>query len=389
MRKTFFIAISLFFFIATPFMSSASTLFFIPQGTVYQESDTFIKTLYIDTGDQKINTVASKIIFDQDILEVVDIITGDSIVELWMGEPVISNENGSIEFTGGTPGGYSGKGIIIKIIFKAKKTGAGNLTLSDTKVLLNDNKATEDETTPIDNSYTINIIEKSNDFIKITSDSSPNQDKWQNSDTISLYWDLTNEAQYSYILSRDSLIEPDEIPDRPEGELVWMGSMSYEELEDDIYYFHLKQKLPNEEKWSPKSTVRTMIDTTSPKEFILQIVNIEDKKYLVFSTTDATSGIDHYELSEVSLNWLGDIKSKQETEWKIVESPYLLKDQNLRSIIKIKAVDKAANERLSEIILYSGPKIFPYQIIFLLLVGVIIIILVIWKVSFRKRRSKK
>ena len=389
MRKIFFITIFLFFFTIAPFVSSASTLFFLPQNTEHQKSNTFIKTLYIDTEDQKINTVASKIIFDQDILEVVDIITGDSIVELWMGEPVISNENGSIEFTGGIPGGYSGKGIIIKIIFKAKKTGAGNLSLSDTKVLLNDNKATEDETTPIDNSYAINIIEKSNDFIKITSDSSPNQDKWQNSDTISLYWDLTNEAQYSYILSRDSLIEPDEIPDRPEGELVWMGSMSYEELEDDIYYFHLKQKLPNEEKWSPKSTVRTMIDTTSPKEFILQIVDIEDKKYLVFSTTDATSGIDHYELSEIDSNWLGDIKSEQEIKWKIVESPYLLEDQKLRSIIKIKAVDKADNERLSEIILYSGPKIFPYQIIFLLLVGVIIIILVIWKVSFRKRRSKK
>ncbi len=387
MRKIFFIAISLFFFAITPFISSASTLFFLPQNTEHQKSNTFIKILYIDTEDQKINTVASKIIFDQDVLEVVDIITGDSIVELWMGEPVISNENGSIEFTGGIPGGYSGKGIIIKIIFKAKKIGDCNLNLSDTKVLLNDSKATEDKINFSNNGC--DSIEKSDDFIKIISNSNPNQDKWQNSDTISLYWDLTDKTQYSYILSRDSLIEPDEIPDRPEGELVWMGSMSYEELEDDIYYFHLKQKLPDEERWSPKSTVRTMIDATSPKEFILQVVNIEDKKYLVFSTTDATSGIDHYELSEIGLNWLGDIKSEQETEWKIVESPYLLEDQNLRSVIKIKAVDKADNERLSEIILYSGPKIFPYQIIFLLLVGVIIIILVIWKVSFRKRRSKK
>ena len=385
MRKIFFIAISLFFFTITPFISNASTLFFLPQNTEHQRSNTFIKILYIDTGDQKINTVASEIIFDQDILEVVDIITGDSIVELWMGEPVISNENGSIKFTGGIPGGYSGKGIIIKIIFKAKKTGTCNLSLSDTKVLLNDNKATEDEVAFSNNGC--NTIEKSDDFIKIISDSGPNQNEWQNNDTISLYWDLTDETQYSYILSRDSMAEPDEIPDKPEGELIWMGNMSYKGLEDDIYYFHLKQKLLNEEKWSPKVTTITMIDTTNPEEFISQIVDIEGKKYLAFSTADATSGIDHYEVLEIGLNWLGDIKSGQETEWKIVESPYLLEDQNLRSIIKIKAVDKADNERLSEIVLYSGLKIFPYQIIFLLLVGVIIIFLIIWKVFFRKKEK--
>ncbi|MCK4592561.1 hypothetical protein KAT63_03955 [Candidatus Parcubacteria bacterium] len=386
MRKISFIAMFLFFFTAAPFTSNASTLFFMPQSAEYQESDTFIKSLHIDTKDQKINTLEAKINFDQNALEVIDVITGDSVIELWMGEPVISNKNGSIEFTGGIPGGYSGNGIILKIIFKAKKTGSCKLSLSDTKTLLNDGMATEDEISILDNSY--NIVEKSDSFIKIESKSNPDENKWSNNDTFSLHWDLVDEADYSYILSKDPLAEPDEIPDRPKGELVWMGSMSYEELKDDIYYFHLKQKLPDE-KWSPKITVRTMVDTTSPKEFTPQIIDIEGMKYLVFATTDAASGIDYYKVSETGLNWLGNIKPKQETKWEIAKSPYLLKDQSLKSIIKVKANDKAGNERLSEVILPSKPKFFPSQITFWILIGTTVIILIIWIIFWRKSRDKE
>ena len=393
MRKIFF-TIGFLFFVMVPFIGNASTLFFLPQGGEYQESNTFIESLYIDTEGQKINTLETKINFDQNVLEVVDVITGDSVIELWMGAPIISNENGSIEFTGGMPGGYSGNGVVLKIIFKAKKTGDGNLYLSDTKILLNDGIATEDEIIFLDSNF--DIVEKSDSSINVEIKSNIDENKWSNDDTLSLHWDLIDEADYSYVLSRDPLTEPDEIPDKPagissgsvKGELVWMGDMSYEGLKDDIYYFHLKQKLPDED-WSPKITARTMIDATSPEEFTLQIIDIEGEKYLVFITTDTTSGISHYEVSEISLNWFGKIKSGQEIKWETAKSPYLLKDQNLKSALRVKAVDKAGNERLSEISLYSGPNISLDQIIFLVLAGIIIIFLIIWKVFSRKKKNRK
>lgn len=384
MRKVFFIITFSFFFMAAPFVGNASTFFFLPQNAEHQESETFVKTLYIDTEDQKINTIESKINFNQEVLEAVDIIIGDSVIKLWIEAPTISNKNGTIEFAGGIPNGHSGEGIILKIIFKAKKIGNSDLNLSDTKILLNDGKAAEDKIILLDNDYGVNIIEKSTDFIKITSGSGSNQDEWQNSDTISLHWDLTDEAQYSYILSRDFSTEPDKIPDKPEGELIWMGDMSYEGLEDDIYYFHLRQKLPDKE-WSSKITIRTMIDATDPEEFTLQVIDIENKKYLVFSTTDATSGIDRYEVSETGLDWLGNTKPEQTIKWKIAKSPYLLENQNLKSVLKVKAIDKAGNERLSEIILHSGPNFFTEQIIFLLLIITAIISMAIWKLFFKKK----
>ena len=388
MRKISFIAISLFLFAAIPFISSASTLFFMPQSAEYQKSDTFIKILHVDTVDQEINAIGSKINFNRDILEVTDIITGDSIIKLWMEEPIVSNEKGNIEFVGGIPGGYKGEGVILKIIFKAKKTGNFILNLSDTKILLNNGRATEDEIGFLDNNYT--VVEKSDDFIKIISNSHPDQDKWKNDNTLDLHWDLADRTQYSYILSKDPLAEPDEIPDKPEGKLAWMGDMNYKQLEDNIYYFHLKQKLPDED-WSPRITVRVMIDATNPEDFTPQIIDIDGIKYLVFSTTDAASGIDRYEVSEIGLDWLGNIKSEQETEWKTVKSPYLLEDQSLKNAIRIKAVDKAGNERLSEAILSSGPKFFTEQIVFLALVLIIIAITssIAWKLFLRKNKNKK
>lgn len=384
MKKIFFIAMFLFILMATPFVTSASVFFFMPQSMEYQESDTFIRSLYLDTNGQEVNAIESRINFNQDVLEVVDIITGDSVVKFWVETPTISNEKGVIEFVGGTPNGYNGKGVILKIIFKAKKVGDCDLNISDTKLLLNNSEAAEDET--IFSNDNCNIIERSEDSIKITCNSHSDQDEWQSSNTIDLHWDLIDKAEYSYILSKDFMAEPDGISDKPKGKLIWMGDMSYEGLEDDIYYFHLKQKLSDEEDWSSKATVRAMIDATIPEEFMSQTVEIEGRRYLVFSATDVTSGVDHYEMSEVDLNWFGNVRSEEEAEWRIIESPYLLDDQNLKKIIKIKAIDKAGNERLSEIVLSSNSKYSTSQIAFFILVMMAITVLILWKLLFFKRK---
>lgn len=93
-------------------------------------------------------------------------------------------------------------------------------------------------------------------------------------------------------------------------------------------------------------------DTILPEEFFPEIAqdqNIFDGKYFViFNTQDKDSGIDHYEIS---------VDNK---EWVIAESPYVLKDQSLRGIVKIKAVDKSGNERVVEIPA-TYPQVFQYK----------------------------
>jgi hypothetical protein len=100
-------------------------------------------------------------------------------------------------------------------------------------------------------------------------------------------------------------------------------------------------------------------DNIPPEPFEIEIHRypsiFEGKYFIVFSTTDKQTGIDHYEVKE------------GKRDWKRAESPYLLEDQSLKSIIKVKAVDKAGNERITE---YRPPqKPFPWWIIIPILVG--------------------
>lgn len=66
------------------------------------------------------------------------------------------------------------------------------------------------------------------------------------------------------------------------------------------------------------------------------------KYFIAFESRDFQTGIDHYEVKE------------GKREWRLAKSPYLLEDQTLSSKILVKAVDKAGNERISEL-----PPIFP------------------------------
>ncbi|MFH1714446.1 MAG: hypothetical protein ABH831_02550 [Candidatus Nealsonbacteria bacterium] len=78
-----------------------------------------------------------------------------------------------------------------------------------------------------------------------------------------------------------------------------------------------------------------------PPEVVRIEVSREDslfdgKYFIVFSSTDKQTGIDHFEVKEGIL------------PWKTAVSPYLLENQGLQSIIRVKAVDRAGNERISE-----------------------------------------
>jgi len=117
-------------------------------------------------------------------------------------------------------------------------------------------------------------------------------------------------------------------------------------------------------------------DTVPPEPFKIEINKdpsvFEGKYFIVFQTQDKQSGIDYYEVKE------------GKRDWKRTESPYLLEDQSLRSIIKAKAMDKAGNERIAEYLpTYKiAWKDWLYRLI-LILIGVGII----WRI-IRKYKKK-
>ncbi len=106
--------------------------------------------------------------------------------------------------------------------------------------------------------------------------------------------------------------------------------------------------LPETEEWHR----RIRDDKTAPEPFLIELRRDPEifggKFFIIFSTTDKQTGIDRFEAMES--DELGKTrKTKKPAPWKRAESPYLLEDQQLLSFIKVKAVDKAGNERIVEL----------------------------------------
>jgi hypothetical protein len=87
-------------------------------------------------------------------------------------------------------------------------------------------------------------------------------------------------------------------------------------------------------------------DTIPPVPFDIQVESTSGvfggHYYIVFSTLDKQSGLDHFDILENG-------------GWKRITSPYELKDQSLRGGITVRAVDKAGNQRLGTYTEGSAP----------------------------------
>lgn len=376
-------------FFSAPFSAvQASALYILPQSQNIYIGDSFLADVSIDTGEEEINAIEGAIIFPEEKLEVIDVIKGDSIIGLWIKEPNYSSKKGEIYFSGGMPKGFKGQGSIFKINFRTREN-TGNKNFAEVffkdnlRVFLNDGRATPAKNEVLSGTY--NIISRTADELNIVSVSHPDINKWYSNNVLNLHWDIKEDAQYSYILSKDALTEADDIPDRPEGELQWMGDMKYEGLEDGIYYFYVKEK-PFGENWNRNTVFRSMIDTTPPEKLTAEIAEIEGKRYAVFSAQDASSGIDHFEISESGNKGYFGIFSRREGDWKIAANPYLLENQTLSDNIKVKAVDKAGNQLAAEI--FSKPEAFSYRMIVLILLAFAALFWVFFKLLSKFKYGK-
>ena len=141
---------------------------------------------------------------------------------------------------------------------------------------------------------------------------------------------------------------------------------------------------------SPQIPISEIKDIEPPEPFgpiIAQDPEIFNGKYfLVFATQDKGAGIDHYEILEKEQKSCirGLIKKD---EWQVVESPYLLKDQKLKSYIYIKAVDKTGNERIAVVEAKYPLKWYEVWWIWsIMLLVVILIVYALWNLKAEHRR---
>jgi len=97
----------------------------------------FLVTLVVDTEGQAINAFEGEIVFPEELIELKSIREKGSIVNLWVQDPP--------SFSGLTPGGYAGEGVLFSLLFEAKAEGRGEIALERGRALLNDGKGTPAE----------------------------------------------------------------------------------------------------------------------------------------------------------------------------------------------------------------------------------------------------
>ena len=128
-------------------------------------------------------------------------------------------------------------------------------------------------------------------------------------------------------------------------------------------------------------------DQTPPESFTPVLGTdpqlFDGKTYLVFSTLDKGSGVDHYTVAESRLPAF--LLSLFPLTWRVTTSPYALADQNLTSAVYVKAVDRSGNERLN---IYPPQHLLSlYEKIALLVILVLVGLL--WQKGRRGRRLRK
>jgi hypothetical protein len=281
-----------------PLSTRAATLYLDPVSAVIGPNDVFEVKVKLGTGAGECVNAANIVLnFPSEALEFKDFNSGDSIFSLWIERPGAEdadkiNSEGKVIFSGGLPGGYCGKisgdpgdsNILGSAIFTAKK--------------------------PV----------------------------------------LFHKAGVDFAIGTELYLNDGQ------GTVAKMETQGMNTVIDESV-------TGTRDDWSQ----RINEDKLPPETFIIQISRDEkvaDGRYfIVFSTTDKQTGIDHYEVLEANPADL--VEHKEETflngireklfgvkmspaAYERATSPYILKDQSLNSVIKVKAVDRAANELVVE-----------------------------------------
>ncbi len=347
MKKIFtFLLITLFAVsLFLPAQAGAATLSLSTNKTTYQVGDVFNIAVNINSGGNELQVVRAEITYPADLLKVQGFTLGSLFPQKSPGESI---GNGKIYVGGYRLGASTNEnGFFGTASFKVLKTGSAKIALTSNSrmitpepkdiysggnnLTINLTGTTSQEKTIITDDKeepkkTLQIITPS-----ISSSTHP-QESWTKNNKVNLSWTKTAD-NLGYVLKLDKK------PLENIGTAITtkQNSYTYKDLDDGIWYFHLKAKYPN--GYSKVAYYTIKIDTSppnAPQPVIEGEINpgAENIYRLFFATTDDLSGIDYYELKF------------DDGEFKKAKAPYTLSQAEKETKwVTVKAVDKADNAK--------------------------------------------
>jgi hypothetical protein len=312
--------------------AQAATLYIDPGISSLNRSDSVTMSVRL-MPDSKVGeciNAVEAVISYTDNIQPVDVSIGGSIFNVWVEPPTINKEDHTITFAGGIPNGYCGR-----------VQGDPRLT-----------------------NVIADIIFRSPGF-QIGTDS----------DDTEAVIDFTSETK-AYVNDGQG----SKAPLRLLGSKITLDKNAGAIINDE---------------WREE----VKLDDSPPEKFSITLTRDEvafsGKYFIVFDTTDKQTGVSHYEVIEDSSEQFGVFTwGEAGAPWVRTNSPYVLKDQSLNSVVRVRAVDKAGNEYVATLVpdkslrTATTGSVVNYFVFASALMILVIIGGAVWYVSRRKRRSE-
>ena len=320
--------------------ADGASLLINPNAGTYSVGSTFDVSIFVNTDSENINAVEVNLNFDPTKIQVANPTGGKSFIQVWVAQPSYSNTKGTMSFIGGipSPGIKTSSGLVSTVTFRAIAPGETTITFSDSsKVLRNDSEGTNILTSKGQATYS--IILPPPEGPQVFSPTHPDQNKWYKDNNPTFSWTKEDYVtDYSYMIDKDASAVPDNIS---EGSFT---SVSYGDMQDGIWYFHIKAEKNN--VWGGTSNYAVKIDKTAPAIFAPTVepgsVTVEKQPLISFITTDALSGLDYYQLKYLDIS----PNNTQEDAgfFTEVSSPYKLPPLGVGEyLVVVRAYDVAGN----------------------------------------------
>lgn len=311
--------------------ATPTTKFIVPAG-VLRAGQTVSIDVHLDSGGQLINAFNLSFKYSPVYLEPLMISRAEKIWTLWPEEPRADPTSGTISLAGGRPNGLVAiDAPVATIAFRILAGGQTQLVLDQAAsgVYLNDGRGTRLETAAAPSE--IFLADALVPTITLDLSTTPVPDTWSSTHSIHVRWAADPSLQYSYALSTDSQMIPDDTSDQP------VGRVDYADQADGVYYWSIKSRTDGG-LWSRVSQYRFLLDAQPPRPFSIVVIDpaaVGGRRSIGWNATDDTSGVAGSTLL-VNGRTVG-----------AVMSPLILRSEWRGKTLTIIARDAAGNEQQS------------------------------------------
>lgn len=280
--------------------AGGAALFLGPSAGTLLVGSTFDVSILLDTKGAAVNTVEVEVLFPADKMQIASPSVGRSIIQIWPASPLFSNKDGRMYFVGGipSPGIVTSQGVVLTLTFRVTAPGTAEVRFGEkTTVLANDGKATNILAQHPSAFYTFQVPAPQGPVIN--SFTHPDQEKWYHDSNPTFVWSKSQFADgYSYEIDQNPSGSPDAVSEGAH------STASFQNLENGVWYLHLRERAGG--VWGGVSHYVVKIDDDMPASFRINVSpgtrTVDRNPVLRFFTTDALSGLSHYELKVVPLS---------------------------------------------------------------------------------------